>query len=248
MGEFSPGDLAIAHHTWRLVMAPTEAEQSPTERMGAICQAVAAEVAQIRAAGNLPVVITGDCTATIGVAAGLQQATPDFTLVWFDAHGDFNTWETTPSGFVGGMPLAMLCGRGEQTILAGAGARAQPEERVILTDARDLDPQEKEAVAGSKVTRLPDVAALLTLDLPPRPIYLHFDPDVLQLADLAAVNYPAQGGPSLQTVEAALQRLADTGQVVAVSFTLWNPDLDDETGSAERVVLGLMDRLVERLA
>ncbi len=247
MGDFSPPRAAIARHTWRLV-APTPSEGSPTERMGQLCRLLADQIAAVRADGHLPIVIAGDCTFSIGVLAGLQRQTPDLSLVWYDAHGDFNTRDTTPSGFIGGMPLAMLCGRGEQTIVDGAGAKVHPEANVILTDARDLDPGEKEAVAGSAVTHLSDVADLLTLDLPDRPIYVHFDSDVLSLIDLSAVNYPAKGGPSLETVEASLARLAGTGRIIAVSVTMWAPDLDDEgQGSAEQLILGLVERLVEQL-
>ena len=85
----------------------------------------------------------GDCTFSIGVLAGLQREFSELTLVWFDAHGDFNTPQTTPSGFIGRMPLAMPCGRGEQTIVEGGRARVEPEANVILADAHDLDPGEK---------------------------------------------------------------------------------------------------------
>ena len=142
--------------------------------------------------------------------------------------------------------MAMLCGRGEQTIVEGAGAKVQPEANIILTDARDLDPGEGEAVAESALTHLPEVADLLSLDLPDRPIYIHFDCDVLRLSDLPAVSYPAKRGPALETIDAALARLAETGHVMAVSVTMWNPEADAD-GVAEEVVLGLVDRLVERL-
>lgn len=111
------------------------------------------------------------------------------------------------------MPLAMLCGRGEQTIVQGAGAKIQPEADVILTDGRDLDPGEAEAVAASDITHVPEVAGLAALSLPDKPIYAHFDSDVLRLEDLAAVNYPAEGGPSLETLQASLAYLADTGRI-----------------------------------
>ena len=246
MGDFSAARAGAYRHTWRLLTASLP-EGSPTERMGAVDHALADEVASVRAKGRLPVVIAGDCTHSIGMLAGLQRHTPDVTLVWYDAHGDFNTAETTPSGFIGGMPLAMLCGRGEQTIVSGAGAEIQPEAHVILTDARDLDPAEKEAVVASALTHLPNVADLLTLDLPDRPIYVHFDCDVLRLADMSAVNYPAKGGPSLETIDASLARLAGTGRIAGLSVTMWNPELDDEQGTAERVVMGIVHRLVERL-
>lgn len=245
MGNFDPTCAALTRHNWRLLTPPVP-ESQPTERMGVLNRALAVEVAAVCAAGNLPVVIAGDCTASIGVTAGLQAAIPDFTLVWYDAHGDFNTPQTTPSGFIGGMPLAMLCGRGEQTIVTGARAKILPEANVILTDARDLDPGEKEALAESAITHLPQISDLLTLTLPDRPIYLHFDPDVLGLADLSAVKYPAQGGSSLETIEASLAYLAQTGRVAAISVTMWQPELDEDN-RAEETVMGVIDRLVEKL-
>jgi arginase len=225
MGDFSPARAALARHTWRLIAA-VPADGTPTERMGTLCRMLADEVHAVRNEGHLPVVICGDCTFSIGTLAGLQRKTTDLNLVWFDAHGDFNTHETTPSGFIGGMPLAMLCGRGEQTIVDGAGAKVHPEANVVLTDARNLDPGEQEAVTGSKVTHLANVADLTSLDLADRPIYIHFDSDVLRLADLSAVNYPAEGGPTLDTIDGALTYLAGTGRVAAISVTMWNPELD----------------------
>lgn len=245
LGNFNPSRAALVRHTWRLLTPPLP-EGQPSERMGVLYQALAGEVAAIRAAGNVPVVVAGDCVATIGVLAGLQQETSDLTLVWYDAHGDFNTPETTPSGFIGGMPLAMLCGRGDQTIVAGAGAKIHPENQVILTDARDLDPGEKEALASSAITHLPHVADLLTHKLPDDPIYVHFDSDVLRVADMPAVNYPAQGGPTLETIEASLAHLANTGRVAAISLTMWDPELDAE-GSAEQTVMGLIEPFVAQL-
>jgi len=245
MGEFSPPRAALARHTWRLVTLPVP-DSSPTERMGALCHALADVVAAVRAEGNLPVVMVGDCTLSIGVLAALQRESPNFTLVWYDSHGDFNTHETTPSGFIGGMPLAMLCGRGEQTIVKGAGAQVHPEADIILTDARDLDPGEDEAVAESAVTHLADVADLSSYQLPDKPLYIHFDSDVLHLSDLSAVNYPAEGGPTLETVEASLSHLAKTERVAAVSVTMWNPEMDKD-GSGEEVVMGVVERLVEQL-
>jgi len=245
MGEFSPSRAALARHTWRLVTTSVP-DGSPAERMGALCHALADEVATVRAEGNLPVVMVGDCTLSIGVLAALQRESPDFTLVWYDSHGDFNTHETTPSGFIGGMPLAMLCGRGEQTIVEGAGAQIHPEADIILTDARDLDPGEDDAVAESAVTHLPDVADLSSHELPDKPLYIHFDSDVLHLSDLSAVNYPAKGGSSLETINASLTHLAETGRVAAVSVTMWNPEMDNDS-SGEAVVMGVVERLVEQL-
>jgi len=247
MGDASPSRLAMARHNWRVLTVPLPAEAGPTQRMGLLNRALADEVAQVRAAGAIPMVVVGDCTFSIGVLAGLQRDISDLTLVWYDAHGDFNTHETTPSGFIGGMPLAMLCGRGEQTILQRAGAAVHPEANVILTDARDLDPAEATAVAESGLRHLPNVAELFTTNLPDTPIYIHFDVDVLRLDNLAAVSYPAAGGPTLDTIQESLNYLVDTGRVAAVSVTMWNPDADNEERQGEAVVMTLVDHLVSRL-
>ncbi|MCK5313527.1 MAG: arginase family protein, partial [Anaerolineales bacterium] len=110
-------------------------EANAQNRMGVLYQPLADFVNKAISRGERPVSIAGDCCTSIGVIAGLQRAGTDPTLIWFDAHGDFNTWKTTPSGFLGGMPLAMLVGRGEQTILEAVNLEPIPESQIILTDA-----------------------------------------------------------------------------------------------------------------
>ncbi|MBM3469182.1 MAG: arginase [Armatimonadetes bacterium] len=192
--------------------------------------------------GERPVSISGDCCSAIGVLAGLQRAGTSPTLIWFDAHGDFNTWETTPSGFLGGMPLAMIVGRGEQRLVEAAGLVNLPERQVVLTDARDLDPGEREALEGSSVRHVGDARALLEEDLPEGPLYVHFDTDVVSPSDAPAQNYLAQGGPSASELAGVFARLARTGRVVAVSVSSWNPNMDRD-GRAEKACVELLDVL-----
>ena len=166
------------------------------KRLVRLYQQLAGFVYQAAARGDMPVSLAGDCCTSIAVLAGLQRAGISPTLVWLDAHGDFNTWETTPSGFLGGMPLAMLAGRGEQTILEGLGMQPLPENQIILSDARDLDPGERKAIAQSDLIYINNFEELLEILLPPGPLYLHFDTDVIDPAEVPAMNYPAPGGPS----------------------------------------------------
>ncbi len=203
-----------------LVIDPPLPEAGPTERMAVLYR----HLADALVAREAPVVWAGDCVAICGGLAGLQRKGIDPVLVFFDAHGDFHTWQTTQSGFIGGMPLAMVVGRGEQTVVDGAGATVIPEADAVLVDGRDLDPGEDEAVAGSELTRLvvSDVAAW---ESPDRPLYVHVDVDVVDPADMPAVNYPAPGGPSLAEVENAVAALVRTGRVAAASFSCWNPAL-----------------------
>ena len=193
---------------------------SAQERMAVLYGHVAAEVARQDEA----VVFAGDCVVIVGVLAGLQRKGTDPTLVFFDAHGDFNTWETTPSGFIGGMPVAMLTGRGEQTIVEGAGLRILPDARVLHVGARDLDPGEEAALAESGITAIA-VTEVAEVDLPSGPLYVHVDLDVVDPEEMTATSYPAPGGPSVEEVVAALTRLVATDRVAAFSVSSWNPSL-----------------------
>ncbi|GMR01993.1 MAG: hypothetical protein BMS9Abin20_0318 [Acidimicrobiia bacterium] len=189
-------------------------------------------------------VYAGDCLSVIGVLAGLQRKGVDPTLYWFDAHGDFNTWETTRSGFLGGMPLAMITGRGEQTIVEATGLRPLADERIVLVDARDLDRYEDTAVADSNMTVM-SVHDVVTAAPPPGPIYVHIDVDVVDPSDLPAINYPAPGGPSADTVRAAVATLAASGRVVAASVSTWNPRLPKANRAAD-VARSIIDVFLDR--
>jgi len=202
-------------------------------RLSLLHEGLASEVSETIVRGHRPVSIVGDCCATIGFMAGLQRAGLEPTLIWFDAHGDFNTWETTPSGFLGGMPLAMLVGRGEQRMPRAVGLRSLPEGQVILTDARDLDPGERNMLESSHVLHLPSVSDLLTQPLPERPLYVHFYVDVLGLSLIPAVSYPAPGGPGLEALKTVFEHLARTRPIAGISMSTWNPELDEDRGSQD---------------
>ena len=172
----------------------------------------------------MPVIYAGDCCIILPVIAGLQRRGVDPFVVFYDAHGDFNTWETTESEFIGGMPLAMATGRGEMTIAESCGMRAIPDEDAFLVDGRDLDRAEAALLAGSGVRTVAneDVVEAIPAD---RPLYVHVDVDVVDPPDMPAVNYVAPDGPSAESVATSVKGLADTGRVVAFSFSTWNPAL-----------------------
>ena len=237
-----PGLRELAGEDW-WVNDPQLMEGEPQERMIELHRPLAKAVKTAVQKVERPVSIAGDCCTTIGVLAGLQQGGMEPTLIWFDAHGDFNTWETSPSGFLGGMPLAMLVGRGELTMGNGSGQAPLPESRVVLTDARDLDPKEKIAVKESAVQHLPDVSMLLDSPLPAGPIYVHFDTDVINPVEAPAMNYLAEGGPSVSALRRVFDYLAESGQVAAVSMSSWNPEMDED-GRSRTAAMGLLDRLI----
>lgn len=212
-------------------------------RMSAIHRIIADFVSETACEHERPVSIAGDCCTAIGVLSGLQRAGIDPNMIWFDAHGDFNTWETTPSGFLGGMPLAMIVGKGEQTMPEAVGLRALPENKVLLTDARDLDSGERELIAESKVIHITKTETLLEYPIPDGPLYIHFDTDVVSLTESPAQNYPAQGGPSSAIIRSVFKKLAQSGKVIAVSLSSWNPELDKDKKS-EKISMSLLQTLV----
>ncbi|MCA9890110.1 MAG: arginase family protein [Anaerolineae bacterium] len=198
-------------------------------------------------ADKVPFIFAGDCTSCLGAVRGLSSQDP--AIVWFDAHGDFNTPETTLSGFLGGMPLAALVGKGNQHWLEGVGLKPLAERDVIITDVRDLDPAEAELLHHSDVIVLKNVADLLTLDLPQKPIYIHFDTDITHLEDLPAVSYPATGGPHVDDILPTLTRLGRSGNIAGVLFTLWNnslPGAEKSMQTTRRYITALAEALQMR--
>jgi arginase len=163
------------------------------------------------------VVVSGDCNTSLGTLTGLQRAGVDPSIVWFDAHGDFHTAATTTSGYLGGLALAMLVGDDDLGLADAVGLTPIAADRVVLVDARDLDPAERERLDASAVTRLP-VGELTDATLPPGPIYLHLDVDVIDAAACPDLRFPAGGGPSPTGVAAAVRRALDSGRVVAVGL------------------------------
>jgi arginase len=212
-------------------------------RMSVLHKEIAKNVSAAIADGAIPMSIAGDCCATIGVMAGIQQAGVNPLLIWLDAHGDFNTWETTPSGFLGGMPLAMIAGLGEQTMLYAVGLRPVEHEDIILTDGRELDPGERELVSGSGILHMKNPMDLLEYDFPERPIYVHFDTDIVNPLDAPAMNYLAEDGPRAEELGKVFRHIAQTGQVKVISVSTWNPELDED-GRSKETSMSLLQELV----
>ena len=213
-------------------------------RMAVLYAFIAEEVEGAIRDGITPISLAGDCCTTIGVLAGLQRAKLDPVLIWFDAHGDFNTWETTPSGFLGGMPLAMLAGMGEQTLLTRLETNPLTQQDIYLTDGRDLDPGEKELVKSSDINHLKKPLDLLNSSFEDRPIWVHFDTDVVNPEQSPAQNYPALGGPDKDELAQVFQHLAGTGLIKAVSLSSWAPDLPGADLS-RTVSLDLLEILIQ---
>jgi arginase len=232
----------LAAPNW-VINQPDLPDGGKQQRLSAVHRPLADLTQQSLVEGNRPISIAGDCCTAIGVLAGLQRAGLDPILIWFDAHGDFNTWETTPSGFLGGMPLAMLVGRGEQTMLKAMEVKPLSEDRVVLTDARDLDPAEKLLIEDSNIIHLTDVRGLLEYKLPDAPVYVHLDTDIVNPAEAPAMNYLAAGGPSTKELQTVIKHLNRTEKIAAVSVSTWNPKMDKD-GRSRAACMGLLHALI----
>jgi len=197
---------------------------------------VRAAVSTARAAGELPVVLSGNCgNAALGTVSALPPRTG---VLWLDAHGDFNTPETSPSGFFDGTALAMLTGRA-WTGVARALDRFSPvaEDRVVLLGARDLDAEEQRALEGSAVTWVsaaalaerPEALGEALADLAGRAdgLYLHLDLDVLDPADLRANVFATPDGLRVEQVVAAIDAAAAALPILAVGVTAYDPAADE---------------------
>jgi arginase len=221
--------------------------ESPTwPGLAQLYERVAASVVDAaRAGGPPPVVFTADCCATTAVLAGLHRLGIDPTLVWIDAHGDFNTPETTVSGYLGGMALSFLTGRADGEELAGYTFTPIADEAVLLVDGRDLDPAEDKLLATTGVRRIPLGAIDVALRTRPAdgPIYLHVDLDVLDPSQLPGLLFPAAGGPGLDELVAAVREAVGRGRLAAVSIgCTWHPDETDPDRCRE-VVAALLDAI-----
>lgn len=221
--EYNPG-LFIAVPDNAKINGPHQISDRSPNSLKAVYDPISAFVRESIIDGYLPVSVAGDCCTSIPVMAGLQAAGLDPQLVWLDGHADFNTPETSPSQFLGGMPLAMLVGRGPQKIVENAALKPISEQDVWLVDARDIDPLEKIALEASLINR-PTLDELASLKIK-RPVYLHFDNDIMNAAEVPANNYPVKDGPSSSELITACTQFILANNIVAISFSGWNSQLE----------------------
>jgi arginase len=194
-------------------------------RLAALYEPVAAAVADNLGA----TVVSGDCLVAAAVVAGVQRAGVDPSIVWFDAHGDVHTLETSTSGYLSGVSLRLLLGAHPDLLAERIGLRPLAEDRVTLVDARDLDPAEVEYLAGTGIRR---TTVRELADLPDGPLILHVDTDVVDAAELDRSRFPAPGGPSTQDVVGAVHEIRATREVVAFDIACtWYPGSESATHS-----------------
>ena len=198
--------------------------------LGLVCAAIAEQVAQGRRAGYPVLVSGGNCSHSVGILAGLQQAhgpTARIGIVWLDAHGDFNTPNTTRSGMLAGMPLAVCAGLGQPRWRELAGVLSPlPTERIILVDGRNLDPEEEQLIRATAITVAAATpgrpgadlaAAVAALAARCDTIYLHVDSDILD-ATLTPNHITREpNGISMAEAVAVMETVLATGKVAVLA-------------------------------
>ncbi len=206
---------------------------------------LAERVTQAIEQGSLPVTLGGDHSIALGSVVGSAMARKPLGVIWFDAHGDFNIPETTPSGNVHGMILAALCGLGDERLVnvGGPGASVDPK-RVVIVGVRDLDSGERDLLrkAGVRVLTMSDIdrqgmeavmreALDIALD-GATGLHISFDLDAVDPSEAPGVGTPVHGGITYREAHLAMEMISETGRLTSLDLVEVNPILDHHNQTA----------------
>jgi arginase len=211
----------------------------------AACEELRDIVEKALDAERTPMVLGGDHSISIGSVAGstghFAKKNESIGLLWFDAHGDANTPETTPSGNIHGMSLAVALGMGDPDLINLGGRSPKVQARsTVLIGVRDLDPGERDTLkaSGATVYTMRDVDERGMRDVVDEAIgiasdgtagiHLSFDLDVVDPEDAPGTGTPVWGGISYREAHLAMEMLSDRARIVSVDLVEVNPVLDTQ--------------------
>jgi arginase len=240
---------AAGHTTSTIELAPTSG--SWIAEIGTafdLDRQLATSVAAVIARGAFPLTLAGNCISSIGTLGGLGAGPTG--VLWFDAHGDFNTPESTVGGFLDGMALAIATGRCWTGVSASVpGFAPVAEEDVVLVGARDLDLAEAELLRASRVQHLSTdasasriAAAIEVVARRVSRLYVHVDLDVLDASEGRANGYVGGPGITLAGLLAAIEAAGAHCPISAGAITAYDPAYDHDgrvAAAAIEVALGL---------
>ena len=222
-----------------------------------VCRRVESAVADALEDGDCPVILGGDHSIAIGSVGGASRDR-DVGVLWLDAHGDFNTPETTPSGNIHGMPLAAVLGRGAFGEMSWATAPID-EENVAMVGLRDVDGEEQTAVRDSTVDAytMSDIdtcgivpvvedalaSALDGVDA----LHVSLDMDLLDPDEAPGVGTPVTGGATYREAHAAMELVAETDALCSLEVVEVNPILDSHNRTADLAVELISSALGDRI-
>ena len=248
-------------------LTPEEAEEyGEWHRMGLANGHLAARVAENEVQGALTVGLLANCNALMGMLGGLQDSDPygmtrTVGLIWIDAHGDFNTPETTLSGMLGGMPVAVSAGLALDRLRRESRLDPPIEPRhIVMAAVRDTDPEEERLIQEY------DLARLSTQDLRERTqslhdqmerlsrevdlIYVHIDMDVLDPGEVQGHGLTVPGGPTSRELAATLREIVQYPRVAGLGIASTPAYEADPQGlsrqAAYRLIMGALEGAASR--
>ncbi|XXM71600.1 arginase [Lysinibacillus sphaericus] len=216
---------------------------------------LASTVDEVISSGDFPLIFGGDHSIAIGTLAGVSKHYENLGVIWYDAHGDLNTGDTSPSGNIHGMPLAVSLGIGHEDLtgIGGSAPKIKPENIVII-GARSLDEGERELIKekGIKVYTMHEVDrmgmakvmddAISYLKARTDGVHLSLDLDGLDPSDAPGVGTPVLGGISYRESHLAMEMLEEAKIITSAEFVEVNPILDEKNKTAT-VAVALMGSL-----
>jgi arginase len=218
--------------------------------IAAACQTLSQQVESALEEGAIPIILGGDHSIAIGSVSGLaayyHKREHRVGVIWFDAHGDMNTPETSPSGNIHGMPFAAILGHGaaELTQIGGFAPKVHPEDCVLI-GARSVDPEEAVALKASGVRvitmrELDERGMSAVMDeamwLASRRtggFHVTMDMDFVDPDFAPGVGTPVPGGPTYRESHLAMEKIADSDKMLSFELTEVNPVLDVSNKTAE---------------
>ncbi|WP_374723612.1 arginase [Calidifontibacillus erzurumensis] len=216
---------------------------------------LATVVDKVVESGSFPLVFGGDHSISIGTLAGISKHYQNLGVIWYDAHADLNTEETSPSGNIHGMPLAVSLGLGHPSLtnILGYAPKVKPENIVII-GARSIDSGEKDLIRskGIKVYTMHEIDRLGMTKVMEETIqylkdktdgvHLSLDLDGLDPSDAPGVGTPVLGGISYRESNLAMEMLEESKLITSAEFVEVNPILDERNKTAS-VAVALMGSL-----
>ncbi|WHY72558.1 arginase [Fictibacillus enclensis] len=247
------GDIEIARPG--TIEETIETNLKNLEEVASASENLAQAVSDVIQENRFPLVLGGDHSIAIGSLAGISKHYENLGVIWYDAHGDLNTADTSPSGNIHGMPLAASLGIGHESLtrIGGYEQKVKPENIVII-GARSLDEGEKTLIKerGIKVYTMHEIdrigmtkvmeETIEYLSAKTDGVHLSLDLDGLDPQDAPGVGTPVLGGISYRESHLAMEMLAESQLITSAEFVEVNPILDERNKTAT-VAVALMGSL-----
>ncbi len=225
-----------------------------------VCEELAKVVTETLEAGEFPLVLGGDHSIALGSIAGVTRMHKNVGVIWIDAHADFNTYETTPSGNIHGMILAASVGIGESRLTnMGGWSPKVNKQNIVIVGARDLDPNEQVRLRehAIRVFTMSDIdqkgisevmrQAISIAGQSNDGLHLSLDMDALDPKEAPGVGTPVKGGLTYREAHLAMEMIADSKQLVAMDVVEVNPILDRENATAQLAVELVLSALGKKI-